>query len=333
MRLPRKQKIVGAIPTRGLYKMKKEIYFERAIFLSWYCSKGDCKFCYMSTQKDKIKNPKLARRTKESVLAEVLLCKLFNWKIEFISGGYESYDFDELVDLIKDIKTGYGKKLWLNLGVLSEAELVRLKPYVEGISGAVECINPKLRQEMCPSKPLNEIETMFKVCDKLGLKKSMTMILGLGETINDFIYLKEFVDEQGIDQITFYRLKPQKDTVLENVEPISKEYYADWVLKTHQEFPKLKIIAGSWLTHLDEISLLLESGATGITKFPSIRKFNSKYAKQIESEVLKSGMNLESNLTKKLKVDIKKEVQKLNLDEKLKNKIMLKLKSYLDSMN
>ena len=38
------------------------ITLERAIFLSWWCDKGDCAFCYMSTQKDKIKDPKKARR-------------------------------------------------------------------------------------------------------------------------------------------------------------------------------------------------------------------------------------------------------------------------------
>ena len=81
----------------------------------------------MSTQKNRIKNPKLARRTKESVLAEVLLCKKIGWNIEFLSGGYESYDFDELVVLIKTIKHVYGKKLWLNLGVLNGAQVYLLK--------------------------------------------------------------------------------------------------------------------------------------------------------------------------------------------------------------
>ena len=40
------------------------ITLERAVFLSWWCDKGDCAFCYMSTQKNKIKDPKKARRNK-----------------------------------------------------------------------------------------------------------------------------------------------------------------------------------------------------------------------------------------------------------------------------
>ena len=39
-----------------LKKHGNEISLERAIFLSWWCDKGDCAFCYMSTQKDKIKD-------------------------------------------------------------------------------------------------------------------------------------------------------------------------------------------------------------------------------------------------------------------------------------
>ena len=103
----------------------KPVYFERAIFLSWYCSKADCKFCYMSTQKDKIKNPKLARRRRESILAEVVICKALNWKIEFLSGGYHSYTIEELLDLIKKIYQITKQKQWLNIGTLNEEELKR----------------------------------------------------------------------------------------------------------------------------------------------------------------------------------------------------------------
>ena len=79
--------------------MEKTTWFERAIFLSWYCAKGDCKFCYMSTQKKLIKDPKKARRSFESILAEVFLCKKLGWKIEFLSGGYESFSRQELLFL------------------------------------------------------------------------------------------------------------------------------------------------------------------------------------------------------------------------------------------
>jgi biotin synthase-like enzyme len=276
----------------------KTTHFERAIFLSWYCAKGDCKFCYMSTQKSLIKDPRKARRSAASILAEALLCKKLGWKIEFLSGGYESYTRQELLFLIKNIKKIYGKRLWLNIGVLNEKDLSLFKPYIEGVCGAVECINPKIHDKVCPSKPIKEIESMFKVCNKLGLKKAMTLILGLGETLNDFPPLKKFIEKNKINKITFYRLKPQKNTAFEKAKPITKEYYAEWVKLTRKNFPKIQIVVGSWLTHLDEISLLLNSGADAITKFPSIRLFNSRYAKKIEQEAKKAKRKFIGTLTK-----------------------------------
>lgn len=286
----------------------------------------------MSTQKAKIKDPKLARRTKESILAEVIICKILNWKIEFLSGGYESYDFRELVELIKNIKTIYKKKLWLNIGTLNEKELTQLKPYVEGICGAVECINPKLRKELCPSKPLEDIKKMFQLCDKLKLKKSITIILGLGENTGDFKDLKKFIQKHKVNQITFYRLKPQKETIFENATPITRKYYAEWIKLTKKSFPRIKIIAGSWLTHLDELSLLLKSGAGGITKFPGIKKFSSKYAKEIEKQVGKAGMEFRGTLTKVPKIDVDKELSSLDLDNELIDKIKISLNKYLKRM-
>ena len=40
-----------------------ETWFERCIFVNWYCSLGNCTFCYRSTQKDKITNPSISKVT------------------------------------------------------------------------------------------------------------------------------------------------------------------------------------------------------------------------------------------------------------------------------
>ncbi|MBW2983589.1 radical SAM protein [Candidatus Woesearchaeota archaeon] len=306
-------------------------HFERAIFLSWYCAKGDCKFCYMSTQKGLIKNPRKARRSTASILAEAFLCKKLGWKIEFLSGGYESYTTDELFFVIKAIKKIYGEKPWLNIGVIKGNDLKLFKPYIEGVCGAVECINPGIHDKVCPSKPIKEIESMFRLCDKLALKKAMTLILGLGETINDFLLLRRFIKMNKINKITFYRLKPQKNTVFEKVKPVTKEYYAEWIKLTRQNFPKTQIVVGSWLTHLDEIHLLLKAGADAVTKFPSIKLFNSKYAKIIEEEAKKANRKFTGTLTKLPKIDYS-DLDGLKLDKKLKKEITAKLCTYLNKM-
>jgi len=311
--------------------MKKTTHFERAIFLSWYCAKGDCKFCYMSTQKPLIKNPKKARRSFESILAEVFLCKKLGWKIEFLSGGYESFSQEELLSLIKNIYEIYKEKLWLNIGVMNKGELKLFRPYIKGVCGAVECINPKIHNKICPSKPIKEIENMFKICDELKLKKAITIILGIGETEKDIELLKKFIKKHKINKITFYRLKPQKNTIFEDKKPITKGYYIKWVKEIREEFPEIKITIGSWLTHLDEIHSLLNADADAITKFPSIKLFNSKYAKQIEDEAKKANRKFEGTLTKKKKINLD-ETDKLKIDYRLKDKVKIKLEKYLKKM-
>ena len=72
------------------------ITLERAIFLSWWCDKGDCAFCYMSTQKNKIKDPRKAKRNINNIYAEAEMYKRLDWNIEFLSGGYESFSTKEI---------------------------------------------------------------------------------------------------------------------------------------------------------------------------------------------------------------------------------------------
>jgi len=210
-------------------------HFERAIFISWYCSKRDCAFCYLSSRKNIKQDPIKDRRSLSSILAEAIICKACNWKVEFISGGCDTYTDKELLNIIRNISKITKQKQWLNLGILNEKQMKLFKPYTQGICGTVECITPKLREKICPSKPLKEIEDMFKIATKLKLKKTITIILGLGETLNDFKYLKSFIKKHDLDRITFYRLKPQKGTIFENSKGPKTDYYVEWIKKTRKE--------------------------------------------------------------------------------------------------
>ena len=75
------------------------ITLERAIFLSWWCDKGDCAFCYMSSQKPRISEPEKARRNINSILAEAELIRRMGWNVEFLSGGYGSFSTDEIKNI------------------------------------------------------------------------------------------------------------------------------------------------------------------------------------------------------------------------------------------
>ena len=89
---------------------------KRALFLGWYCNLTEpCKFCYMSSQKPKIKDPKSARRRMETILAEAILMKRIGWKLEFISGGY-GYTVEELNNILEMVSYVQKSKQYLNVG-------------------------------------------------------------------------------------------------------------------------------------------------------------------------------------------------------------------------
>src|SRR3989338_4175493 len=265
----------------------KKIYFERAIFISWYCSLRDCTFCYMSTQKSKIADPKTAKRSMASILAEAYLCKKLGWKRGNFAAGYGSYTPKSILELCKNVYEITDEKFWLNIGVLSEKTIASLAPYLEGIYGAVETINEEVHKKVAPNKPIAPIEKMYGICEKYNLKKAMTFIVGMGETMEDFEKLKAFIAKNRIDKIIFYALNPIKGTEFENSKGPEINYYIGWIRKTRENFPDIEIVAGPWVNRVDHICSMLNAGADAITKFPAIKLFNSEFARIIEQEIIK----------------------------------------------
>lgn len=306
----------------------KRTWFSRAIFFSWYCSKGDCRFCYMSTQPEKTK--KIPRRSVESILAEVIICKKLGWEIGFISGGFDAYKQVEFENLLRNIHKVYGRKLWINVGDLSMEEMEKYKPYVRGVAAAVETLNPELHDYMCPSKPLKPIVKMVEDAKKLGLERAMTYILGLGETIKDYNLLKDFIRKHEISKIHFYSLNPHKGTIFENKKSPSKEYQGRWISMTRKDFPGIEIQAGIWLDRVKNVSYLLKCGATSITKYPAIKYFGSTQSREIEHQAWLAGREFLGSLTVLPEMDIDEEVKSVPVA--LRNKLKKKLEQYLKQM-
>ena len=272
-----------------------KITLERAIFLSWWCDKGDCLFCYMSSQKSKIKEPQKARRSVNSILAEAEICRRTGMKIEFLSGGYGSYSTEEIRDISRKIYEITGEPVWLNIGITKDLD--EYGEEIAGVTGAVEVANPKLHNKICPSKSLEDITEMLEVAGDLGFKKAITVILGLGETPDDLKYLFDMIEDVGIDRVTFYSLNPHKETIYENEPQPASLYYAGVVAATRIRFPKLKIITGTWIDNLANMGPLLLSGANGLTKFPLFKMFGTRYGKRVEEEVYWAGRELVGTFT------------------------------------
>jgi len=283
----------------------------------------------MSTQQ----NSKKAVRSKESLLAELILCKKLGWEIGFISGGIGAFSKTKFKDLLKNMQKVSGEKFWLNVGALDKDELKEYLPYTKGVVGSIETVNKKIHDKICPSKPTKPYFKMFENALKLRLKTAITIILGLGETINDFEELKIIINKYKISKIHFYGLNPQKGTAFENSNPPSAEYQAEWIRKTRKEFPGIDIQCGIWLDRVDRVAELLKAGANSISKFPILKKFGTKEAKEIEKQSKKANRKFKGTLTKLPKIDWTKEVDKLNLNNELKEKIKVKLKLYLKKMD
>ena len=301
------------------------ITLERAVFLSWWCDKGDCAFCYMSTQKDKIKDPKKARRNVSNIYAEAEMCRRLDWNIEFLSGGYESFTTQEIKEIATTIKDITGDGVWLNTGITDE--LSELGSEIKGITGAVEVANPEIHNRVCPSKKLEDISNMLDVSGDLGFKKAITIILGLGETLDDVGYIIDYIRDHKIDRVIFYSLNPHKETIYANSSQPASLYYAQVVAQVRLAFPEIEIICGTWIDNLANIGILILSGANGLTKFPLFKMFGTKYGKRVEEEVKWSGRRLKGTFTDKTQLGPEKSEVSPELDKFIKRYVKESLKN------
>ena len=309
-----------------------EACFERALFFSWYCSIRDCTFCFMSTQPDNPRFRTVGRRTQESLLAETVLCKHFGWDLGFLSGGIGSFEVKDFKEVIKNISTTYNEKIWLNVGPLSKKVLEDYSPYLKGIVGSIESVNPEVHKRICPSKPVEPYLKMFDCAEELRLKKAVTVITGVGETRDDFENLKSLITDYKINKVHIYSLVPEKGTVFQNTQIPSLDYHAWWIAQTRINFPKIDIQCGIWSDRVERISTLLMAGSNSVSKFPIIRKFATRQAKEIVEQAKKAGRLFKGNLTEMINLDWNRLVNELSIPEDLKNGVSQRLNMYLRMM-
>ncbi|MBI4151638.1 radical SAM protein [Candidatus Woesearchaeota archaeon] len=307
------------------------VSFERAIFFSWGCTIGDCAFCYMSTQPAD-KPPRETKRSTESILAEFVLAKHLGWDIGFFTGGIGVLTPDEIESLLKAATEIAGEKVWLSVGPVPKILLQKYLPYIKGVVGSTETINPLLHKKVCPSKPLEPYEKMFTTSRELGLARAMTFIVGLGETRDDLDLLKKFISTHDITKIHIYGLIPQKGTPYEHAPIPTAEEQAWWIAQLRIAFPMLDIQCGIWEDRVERVSLLLQAGANSISKFKAIKLFGSAKARQIEQEVVKAGRTFRGSLTVLPTVDWDAKIDQLTVSQEMKEKMKKKLELYLKEM-
>lgn len=309
----------------------KETCFERAIFFSWGCTIGDCGFCYMSTQPE-WKKPTETKRSNASILAEFMLAKNLGWDIGFFTGGIGVLLPDEMEFLLKAACEITREKIWLSVGPVAKPLLQRYMPYIKGVVGSTETINPELHKKVCPSKPLAPYERMFEAAKELGLQRAMTFIVGMGEVHSDLELLKDFIRKYEIDKIHIYGLIPQKGTMFEDAPIPTQEEQAWWISNLRIEFPKLDIQCGVWEDRIERVSYLLDAGANSISKFRATKLFGTSIARDLEHQAELAGRRFKGTLSELPEIDWDAEVDRLSVDKLLKEQIRVKLHQYLDTM-
>jgi len=230
------------------------VYFDRSIFINWSCSLADCTYCYLSTQP---KSDKYAKRSNASILAEAIICKHFGWNVAYITGGIGVHTLIEQKELAQQLKAVLGKPIMINLGPMTKPMFDHLLPDIEGVGVAVESFIPEIQAKVCPSKPLPAFIKTLKVCNELGLKNIITIILGIGEKKEDFHIFEQFIEDNKVQKVQFCFLKPQKGTIHEHDAEPTPEYVTWWIAKTRVAFPNLKIKIAITQESLNHLSLFL----------------------------------------------------------------------------
>ncbi len=307
----------------------KKLVFYRSIFISWYCAINDCTFCHFSANKHNKRE--VARRSPASIFAEAFIEKELGWGHGPMSGGVGSYSIDDLKMICAGVSKILGHKIWLNIGALSKSMLEQLQPYLEGVTGAIETVNEEIHKKTCPSKPVAPYLAMFRNAETLGMKKGMTIIVGLGETKEDYPKLKAFIEEHKIDKFSCASFVQMKGTEMENVQPPSAEYHAWWIGAVKRDFPQVEVVAGIWDERVEYLNQLIEAGCDGFCKYPGLREFGSPTSKRIEEIALAHGRPLAGTLTKVPNVNWEEIVEKHGFTGAMKEEIIKKIKRYIQA--
>lgn len=310
----------------------KQAWFGRCIFLSWYCERGTCTFCFRSVTKHKIQHAEQARRSLASILAEAMLIKGMGWRIEFLTGGYGITDDENLLRTTKLVSQILDEKIWVNLGEIGTPMLKEFQPYVRGIVSSIETVEEHLHNQVCPDKPIAPYVEMMKESKELGFELGMTVIIGLGEKKEDFKLLKQFIIDNEITRITIYALRPVAQTPFTHgPDPLDVAW---WVAQTRTNFPKIEIIVGSAQYRLPELNLMMRAGANAVTKLPATKLFNTKQGKEIEEEFIRAGRETDSIFHSDdpfKEYDWQAMVDRTDLDTEEKELVMKTLHQYLNS--
>lgn len=292
---------------------KPETWFERTINISWQ-NAMNCTLCNLASKQIPQSHPLSARRSLASLSAEAYLAKHLSWKVQ-MTPGYLQHDIQNVLQICKKMVSILDEKVWLETHPIPGADIDMLKPYLAGITVPLESVSKGVRKRYYVSHPLHHYIALLD--DASHLRKGVTIMLGMGETLDDIPELHHFIQTNKVDKVTFLPLIPHKNTPFKKSP--SSFYVTRWIAETRIAFPTVEISAGTWKGRVAEVGLFLKAGANAITKFPAVRRFNSEDAQSIEQEIATAKRQFTSTLT-----DVGKlyQLKDLIADQETKDKLM-----------
>ncbi len=307
---------------------KLEYKFARAIFGSWFCSIKDCKFCFLSTQK----NAKAfySKRRIESIIAEAIIIKELNADLENFTGGVLGNDYSELIKITKLLYFIFKEPIWINLNIIPLKVWDEIKQYVKGLVVSTETFNERLHKFVAPSKPLNVAEKVYDFLDSEKKEKGATLIIGLGETWKDIKKTNEFLNTWEINQLNLYGLKPIKGTIYENKVIPPLPYFLFWLSSLRIENPRMIISASKSFRYINEYFSFFKTGANYYSKLRFFHYFNKLGFKKFDELCEKYNVPQKTKIVmdKEEFKEFKKRVLSYNL-EKLEKKVEFELNKEL----
>ncbi|MCA9478490.1 MAG: hypothetical protein KC535_05065 [Nanoarchaeota archaeon] len=305
------------------------VFFERSLFINWTCGIADCKYCYLSTQP---KQAKHAIRHPASIYAEALICKLMGWKVGYITGGLRVEEHSYIINLLDTLHVVLGEQIMMNFGPYTKSEVSLFKPHVTGMGSAIESFDEELHNYICPSKPLKALKNFLGHLQEQGMKKLITIILGMGEKKEDVQEVIAQIKNYDINIVQLCFLKPQEHTVFDDVPSPDPNYMAWWIAQLRIAIPTLHIKVALVRERISDTSLYLQAGANNVTRFMVFKDFASEYAAELEEECKKAHRRLQGHFSEVPPIDIDKEVNQLALEENLKEQIRSKAKQYYERL-
>lgn len=306
-----------------------DVWFERSVFTNWTCAIADCKYCYLSTKpkhnpQEKVK----ALRSNASILAETLICKLLGHRVGYITGGLRVESTEQLISLLNKIEIVLNQKVMMNYGPYSHKVVQQLKPHLSGMGSAIESFDEELHNFICPSKPLKALTNFLGYLQEEQLQSLITIILGIGEKKSDVNLVIQNIKKYNITKIQLCFLKPQENTIFNDVPSPDPKYMAYWIAKIRIACPNVIIKIALVKDRIKDTSLYLQAGANAFSRFMLFNDFATPFAKELEQECTKANRSLQGHFTSLPKINLKQEVNSLNLPQDLKEQILPKAQQY-----